>query len=69
MNPPVAIIKVGDTVRFRRGLGWLEGTVVKIGNTTAHIVSGDDFLGYETFVESLKILKSTQVEEQNDGNE
>ena len=57
----LAEIIVGDTVRIRRGDGWFEGTVTHIGRSTAHVRCGDEFLGFETFVESLTILRSTQV--------
>jgi len=66
-------LKVGDRVKFRRGAGWLEGEVTHIGQSTAHVKSGDDFLGYETFVENLTILRSTPEpvanKETDNGNE
>jgi len=59
MTPPVRDLQVGDVVKFRRGDGWLIGEVTQIGSNTAHIKSGDEFLGFETFVEQLNILRST----------
>lgn len=62
MNPPVADIKIGDTVRFDRGGVWLTGEVIQLGRSVAFIREGDDFLGYRTYVENLILLKSTQKE-------
>lgn len=60
MTPPVATIEVGQWVRIKRGGVWHVGEVIKIGRSTAHVKVGDDFLGHHTFVEQLKVLRTTQ---------
>ncbi len=64
MNPPVKHVAIGDVVRFRRGGYWQSGEVVYIGRYTAHVRAGDDFLGYQTYSENLKVLQSQQHEEE-----
>lgn len=66
---PVAELVVGQTVRFRRGGYWQTGEVTYIGRYIAHIKAGDDFLGFRTYTENLTILKSSQREETDNGNQ